>query len=507
MVTAGVLVTGGLAVIFDSTIVSIALHTLAAALDVPVSTIQWVSTGYLLALGVAIPVVGWAQARFGGKRLWMIALMIFLVASIACSLAWDAPSLIAFRVLQGLGGGLMMPLMATLAIQALPGGVGLGRLMALVSLPAALGPILGPTIGGVILTWLDWRWLFWVNVPFCLVGLALAWHFLPADPPNGRPRLDWIGLILVSPALVGLLYGLSNVVKDGGLARTDAWLPVVSGIGLMALFVLTQVRRPDTALIDLGLLRRRPVASSSVVLFLSGASLYGSMLLLPLYFQVVRGTDALTAAFLLIPQGVGALASRTLAGRLTDSIGARLVAIGGFAILGAATVPFALADAATNQWWLMSVLLVRGFGMGAVMIPVMSVAFVGLQRHDVPHASTITRLAQQLGGAFGTAVLAIILEAAAAGGSTLTDVAHAFDVAFWWAVGFTVIAIGVCLALPSRPPTASAEPEVVVQRPAVHPGAGERGHRARRPPRGRPPRPAPPGSGNGGTACRYPRRP
>jgi EmrB/QacA subfamily drug resistance transporter len=338
--------------------------------------------------------------------------------------------------------------------------------MAVISLPGLLGPILGPVVGGVILHWLDWRWLFWVNVPFCLVGLVRAWRLLPADPPLGRPRLDWVGLILVSPALVGLLYGLSNVVQDGGLARSDVWIPVMGGIVLITIFVVHQMRRPETALIDLGLLRRRPVASSSVVLFLSGASLYGSMLLLPLYFQIVRGTDALTAALLLIPQGVGALASRTLAGRLTDSIGARLVAIGGFAILGAATIPFALADATTSQWWLMSVLLVRGFGMGAVMIPVMSVAFVGLERHDVPHASTITRLAQQLGGAFGTAVLAIILEAAAAGGSTVTDFAHAFDVAFWWAVGFTVIAIGVCLALPARPPIVTAEPEVAEPHPA-----------------------------------------
>ena len=179
--TALVLLVGGLAVIFDSTIMSIALKTLATDLQVSVSTIQWVVTGYLLALAVAIPVVGWAQARFGGKRLWLVALTVFGLASIACSLAWDAPSLIAFRVLQGLGGGLMMPLMATLAIQQVPGGVGLGRLMAVVSLPAALGPILGPTIGGIILNWLDWRWLFWVNVPLCLIGFLLAWKVLPAD--------------------------------------------------------------------------------------------------------------------------------------------------------------------------------------------------------------------------------------------------------------------------------------------------------------------------------------
>ncbi|GAA1950784.1 MDR family MFS transporter [Microbacterium deminutum] len=451
IITALVLMVGGLAVIFDSTIVSIALKTLAQELSVPVSTIQWVSTAYLLALGVTIPVVGWAQARIGGKRLWMIALTIFLAASIACSLAWSAPSLIVFRIAQGIGGGLMMPLMATLAIQQVPRGVGLGRLMAVVSLPAALGPILGPTIGGLILNWLDWRWLFWVNVPFCLVGLVLAWRVLPADPPAGRTKLDLVGLLLISPALVGILYGLSNVSQDGGFSRPDVWAPVVAGMVLFVAFVLVEIRRPAGALVDVLLLRRRPVASSSAVLFLSGASLYGSMLLLPLFFQTVRGLEVLAAALVLIPQGVGALLSRTLAGRLTDSLGARVVAIAGFAVMGLATVPFAMADASTSELWLGGVLLVRGFGMGAVMIPVMSVAFLGLERDEVPHGSIITRLAQQVGGAFGVAILAVILETAVGGATDIAGVTAGFAVAFWWAVGFTVVAIGVCFALPRKP--------------------------------------------------------
>ena len=443
-------VIGGLAVIFDSTIISLALHTLADTLAVPVSTIQWVSTGYLLALGVAIPVVGWAQACIGGKRLWLIALAAFGLVSIACSLAWDAPSLIAFRVAQGLAGGLMMPLMATLAMQQVVGGEGFGRLMAMVSLPAALGPILAPTLGGLILHWLDWRWLFWVNVPFCVAGLVMAARFIPADPvPERRPRLDWAGLLLVSPGLVGVLYGLSNIASDGGATRADVWLPVLAGLALLAAFAIAQLRRPDAALVDLQLLRQRPVAASSVVLFLSGAALYGSMLLLPLFFQIVRGADVLSAGLLLIPQGLGALASRALAGRLTDTVGARVVAMCGFAVLGLATIPFAVADAGTSTWWLMLVLLVRGFGSGAVMIPVMSVAFVGLQRADVPHASIITRLAQQLGGAFGTALLAVILDAAATGATTVAGYALAFDTAFWWAVGFTAVAVLVSLVLPT----------------------------------------------------------
>lgn len=462
IISALVLVTGGLAVIFDGTIMSVALATLATDLDVPVSTIQWVTTAYLLALGVAIPIVGWAQARLGGKRLWMIALTIFLLASVACSLAWDASSLIAFRVVQGIGGGLMMPLMATLAVQQVPAGASLGRLMAMVSLPAALGPIIGPTLGGLVLTWLDWHWIFWINVPFCLVGLALAWRFLPSDPPRGRPALDWVGLVLISPALVGILYGLSNVSQDGGFSRADVWLPVAAGIVLAVTFVFSQMRRRTGALIDIGLLRRRTVAASGAILFLSGAALYGSMLLLPLYFQIVRGNDVLTAALLLIPQGIGALLSRTIAGRLTDSLGARTVAIAGFIAMGLATIPFAVADAGTDTLWLMVALLVRGFGMGTLMIPMMSVAFVGLERDEVPHASIITRLAQQLGGAFGTAILAVILEATTSGATGLSELAAGFDTAFWWAVGFTVVAVGVCIALPTR-----AKPSETTPVPAV----------------------------------------
>ncbi len=464
LVTALVLIVGGLAVVFDSTIVSIALDTLARELHVTVATIQWVSTAYLLALGVAIPLVGWAQARIGGKRLWMIALTIFGVASIACSLAWNAQSLIAFRVVQGLGGGLMLPLMATLVVQQIggvrsDGGPGLGRIMALVSLPAALGPILGPTIGGAILHWASWPWLFWVNVPFCLAGLLLAYRFLPADPPTGRARLDAVGLALLSPGLVGLLYGLSNVSKDGGFGRSDVWGPAGAGLLLVAAFVAWALRRPERALVDVRLFARRSVGASATMFILSSASLYGAMLLLPLYFQNVRGMTALEAGLILIPQGVGTLLSRSMAGKLTDSIGARWVALAGFAVMGLGTVPFALADATTSQWWLMAVLLVRGLGLGAVFIPIMSVAFIGLDRPDVPHASIITRLAQQLGGAFGTAVLAVILEGSLRSATDPSGIAGAFDTAFWWAVGFTVLAMALAFVLPAKPRPEEDAPE------------------------------------------------
>ncbi|MFF1572719.1 MDR family MFS transporter [Leifsonia sp. NPDC058292] len=453
-----VLIVGGMAVIFDTTIVSVALHTLATDLHASVDTIQWVSTAYLLALGVTIPVVGWAQQRFGGKRLWLAALVIFLVGSVLCSLAWDAPSLIAFRAVQGIGGGLMLPLMSTLVMQA-AGGKSLGSLMSVVSLPTALGPILGPVLGGVILNTLDWRWLFWVNVPFCVVGFILALRMLPADEPGPRPRLDVVGLVLLSPAMVGILYGLSNVSKDGGFSRSDVLLPALAGVALLTAFAIYAARRGPKALVDLRLFSHRPVASASALLFLTGASLYGAMLLLPLYFQEVRGADALGAGLLLAPQGIGTLFSRALAGRLTDRFGARWVSFVGFAIVGLATVPFAFATATTNEWLLMAALVVRGFGLGAVMIPLMTVAFVGLDRPDVPHASILTRIAQQVGGSFGVALLAVILQGAAVGAHGLDGIADAFDQAFWWAIGFTALAVVLSLLLPGRPaPAIALEP-------------------------------------------------
>jgi EmrB/QacA subfamily drug resistance transporter len=443
-----------MAPLFDSTIVSVALHSLAHDLHAPVSTIQWVSTGYLLALGVTVPVVGWLQRRLGSKRLWMAALVVFLVGSVLCSLAWSASSLIAFRVVQGVGGGAMMPLLTTVLMQA-AGGRDLGRLMAVVSLPTALGPILGPVIGGLILGSASWRWLFWVNVPFAVAGLVLAWFLVPADGPTERARLDVVGLVLLSPAVVGLLYGLSAAGRDGGFSRTDVWAPVAGGVVLLVAFVAWALRRRGGALVDVRLLRHRPLAASASLLFLTGASLYGAMLLLPLSFQELRGTDALGAGLLLIPQGVGTLLSRSLAGRMNDRFGPRIVALIGFGVLGVATVPFALVGPNTPAWCLLVALLVRGVGLGAVTIPLMAVGFVGLERDEIPHASTITRVAMQVGGAAGVAVLAVVLQDAVVAAGPAVGFQHAF----WWAAGLTGLSVLLALVLPGRPRPVDAVPD------------------------------------------------
>ncbi|WP_316764833.1 MDR family MFS transporter [Streptomyces herbicida] len=453
------IIVGALAVVFDTTIVTVALNDLAKELGAPLSTIQWVSTGYLLAVFVTIPLAGWAQSRLGGKHLWIASLGIFLVGSVLCALAWNATSLIVFRVVQGIGGGIMMPLMATLVIQAAKGR-NIGKVMATVTLPTALGPILGPVLGGVILSLADWRWIFFVNIPFCAVGAWLARRNLPDDRPGPdrlRARLDIVGLLLLSPGITAVIYGLSQVESSTGFTSAEVLGPLTGGIALVGGFTVWALPRPG-ALVNLRLFRHRALASSAALGFLAGITLYGAMLLLPLYWQQVRGEDALGAGLLLIPQGVGALIARTRAGNYTDRIGPRWVAFAGFALVAAATVPFAFATADTSKVLLMAALLVRGIGMGAAVIPLTGAAYIGLEHKEVPDASIISRVAQQIGGSAGTAVLAVVLQHTTGDARTPGALGDGFGDAFLWSVAFTAIAVPLCLLLPGGPkPRARAD--------------------------------------------------
>ncbi|WP_405009757.1 MDR family MFS transporter [Kitasatospora sp. NBC_01539] len=465
--TALILIVGAMAVVFDTTIVSIALDTLSVKLNTSVTTIQWVTTGYLLALGIAVPLSTWGLQRFGGRRLWIFSLAVFLAGSVGCSLAWSVGSLISWRVVQGLGGGLMLPLMTTLIFQS-AGGKGLGRLVTYVALPVLLGPVLGPVIGGVILTHLSWRFMFWVNVPFCAVGILLAWRHLHIDTPDRKaagaagPRLDIAGLLLLAPGTSLVLLGLANAGTAAGFAHPEVIVPLVLGVALLAAFTNYALRK-SRPLVEVRLLARRQVAASSAVLFFSGFSLYGAMLLMPLYYQDVRGATALTAGVMLVPQGIGSLLSRIVAGSSIDRFGPRVIALSGFAVVAATTVPFALAGPHTNEWLLALWLVLRGFGLGAVTMPVMVAGYMGLEKHQIPHSSVLTRTAQQIGGSFGTAVLAVILTSALAS-HTSTPV-DAFHVAFWWSAGFSAVAVLLSLWLPG----AQREPRT---------GPGEAGSRS-----------------------------
>ncbi len=450
-----VVLVGAVVVQLDATIVSVALDTLARSFDVGVSTIQWVSTGYLLALAVVIPLTGWSVERFGGKRMWLASLTLFLVGSVLCGIAWSASSLIAFRIVQGAGGGLLLPLMQTILAQA-AGPARLGRLMATVAVPALLTPVLGPVVGGVLIDDLGWRWIFLVNVPVCVVAIALAWRLMPEMRVAQRHPFDGVGFALLSPGLAVAIYGLSEAGRRGDFTDPRALVPLLIGLAMIAVFAWHALRTKIVPLIDLSLFRFASFCGSAGMMFLFGLSLYGAMLLLPLYEQQVRGRSAIEAGLLLAPQGLGMMLAMILVGRLVDRTSPRLLVLIGIVLSVLGSVAYTQVGADTSEVLLGGSLVLRGMGLAAASIPVMSAAYHGLRPTDIPRATSAVRIFQQIGGSLGTAVLAVVLAHQLRGttsGGAAVDLgaqAHAYAVAFWWTLGFSVLAVPMALLLPGR---------------------------------------------------------
>src|SRR3954467_145548 len=408
-IVAAVVIVGVIMSILDTTIVNVALETLSRELNAPLNTIQWVSTGYLLALATVIPLTGWMTERFGSKRVWMISVALFGIGSALCGLAWSAESLIFFRVLQGFGGGMIMPVGMALMTQT-AGPRRVGRVMSVIGVPMLLGPILGPVIGGLIVDSASWRWIFYVNVPIAAVALLLASRLLRSDAGRADAgRLDWTGLALLSPGLAGIVFGLSESESHGGFGDPLVWVPMVGGALLVALFV-RHAWRAARPLIDVRLFRERAFSAAAATTFMVGGALFGAMIILPLYYQVARGESALTAGLLMAPQGLGAALAMPLAGRLTDRVGGGRVAVVGLAILTLGTIPFAFLGADSSYTVLAGLLVVRGFGIASSMMPAMAAAYATLRPADVPRATSSLNALQRIGGSIGTALLAVVLQ-------------------------------------------------------------------------------------------------
>jgi EmrB/QacA subfamily drug resistance transporter len=487
LAVAGVVVLGAIMSILDTTIVNVAIDALSREFRTSLSTIQWVSTGYMLALATVIPLTGWAADRFGTKRLYIISIVLFLAGSALSGMAWSAGSLIAFRVLQGLGGGMIMPAGMTIMTRA-AGPSRVGRVMSIVGVPMLLGPVLGPILGGWLVDDISWRWIFYVNLPIGAVALALALRILPTDVPQPSQRLDAVGLALLSPGLALFVYGLSETASSGGIGSVKVWLPILAGVVLIASFAwhALRVRQP---LIELRLFRNRTVTASALTTLFFGSAFFGAMLLLPLYYQIVRGDSALDAGLLLAPQGLGAMVTMPIAGRLTDRTGAGRIVLVGLALVMIGTLPFAFVGAHTSYWLLGAALFVRGMGMGATMMPAMSAAYQTLTRAAVARATTALNIVQRVGGSIGTAVLAVVLQhqitqrVPGAGDSGLQAaqdvpagardqiapaISAAFAHTFWWALIATALAVIPALRLPRELPE-PAEREDPVGAPEEEP--------------------------------------
>lgn len=440
-----ILVLGGIAPALDTTIVNVAIPTLGHAFNTTVSTSQWTITGYLLALAIALPASGWLTDHIGGKKLWLITLTLFMLGSVLAGLSWNITSLIVFRVIQGAAAGVLTPLLTTMLLR-MAKGTSLGSLMSIATLPAVVVPVLGPVIGGLIIGSLDWRWIFYVNVPICIIAILLAWWKLPADePPQKRYSFDILGLLFLSPALALLIFGLSQASGVQGFSAPSAYIPLAIGLALTAIFVVYALLKRSRPLINLRMLRVRSYALSLCILFVSGLSIYGPLLLISLYYQQLLGYSALVTGLLLGAQGIGSLIPRVTTGKLTDRFGPRPIILIGLVITVLGTLPFAFATASTSGWILVVALFVRGIGLTPVNIAVMVGAFQGVPKEELPDGSSTIRIIQQVGGAFGAAVLILILSRAAL---TVSIPSQAFNAAFWWSIGFVALAFIPAIFLP-----------------------------------------------------------
>jgi EmrB/QacA subfamily drug resistance transporter len=440
-----ILVIGGIAPALDTTIVNVALPTLGHALNTTVSTSQWTITGYLLAMAIALPASGWLTDHIGGKTLWLITLTLFVLGSALAGLSWTITSLIVFRIIQGAAAGVLTPLLTTLLLR-MAKGTSLGSLMSIATLPAVVVPVLGPVVGGLIIGSLDWRWIFYVNVPICIIAIILAWWKLPADEPlQKRYSFDILGLIVLSPALALLVYGLSQASGTLGFGARAAYIPLAIGLALTVTFVVYALLKRSRPLINLRMLRVRSYALSLCILFFAGLSVYGPLLLISLYYQQLQGYSALITGLLLGAQGIGSLIPRVTTGKLTDRFGPRPIILIGLVITVLGTLPFAFATASTSGWILVVALFVRGVGLTPVNIAVMVGAFQGVPREELPDGSSTIRIIQQVGGAFGATVLVLILGHAAL---TVGIPSQAFNVAFWWSIGFVALAFIPAIFLP-----------------------------------------------------------
>jgi EmrB/QacA subfamily drug resistance transporter len=435
-----VVILGGLMSSLDTTIVNIALDSLSHDLHTSLDDVQWVVTSYLLALAAVIPVTPWAARRFGAKRLYLTSIVLFTVGSALCGMATSTGELVVFRVIQGVGGGMILPVGQMIVVRA-AGARSLVRVMGAVSVPIVLAPVLGPTVGGFLLDNAGWRWIFYVNVPIGILTVLAGLRRLPAEPAEDAGPFDLLGLGVAAGGLVALTYGLAEVGVSSGHIGARAILPLAIGVALVTAFVI-RARRMDRPLMDVRLYANKAYSAASVSMFFFGAALYGGMILLPLYYQSVRYQDAVYTGLLVAPRGIGAAIGTWLSGRATEWLGAgRTSAIGGVICL-ASTLPFVMIGVNTSYALISIAMLIGGFGIGLATMPVMTTAYRSLRPQQINDATPQLNIIIRVGGSIGTALLTVVLQQQLdQAGSSLPAQAAAFGTTFWWLFGLTAVAV------------------------------------------------------------------
>ena len=397
--------------VVDQTIVNIAIPRFQTAFGAGLTDVQWVLTAYTLTLGVVTPTTAFFADRLGTKRFYLVALALFTAGSALCGLAWSLPVLIFFRILQGLGGAFLFPLAVTQLYRAFPleerglaGGV--------FAVAALLAPAVGPTLGGYLITYASWQWIFFINIPVGLLGLLLGIRLLREVQPASRTPFDLPGFLLVASGLAAVLYALSDASTDGwGSGKVLGFL--IGGLLVLDLFViveLTIVRRGGHPLVDLRLFTNGPFLSSNIVSALITFAFFGGFFLLPVYWQNLRGLSAYQAGLGLLPFAFASMVAALVGGRLVDRIGVRWVVLPGLLLLAYSTWGFASVTLTTPYWQQQLLLVVRGVGFGLVLQPLSVAALSRIRPERFPLASSLYTVIRFVSSSLGVAVLASLVQ-------------------------------------------------------------------------------------------------
>jgi EmrB/QacA subfamily drug resistance transporter len=444
-----VAILGSLLAQLDATIVNVSLSSLALDLHSTLPAIQWVTSGYLLALTFVLPLNGWLVDHIGGKALYLWCFTAFTLTSALCGLAWSADSLVGFRILQGVSGGLLAPMAQMMMKRA--AGNHFTRVAGYAALPILLGPLLGPVIAGAILHYASWRWLFLVNLPVGLLALVLAAWCLPDDREERRQReLDWLGLLLLSPALALVLCGSEHIAQRAGSAA------IACGALLLAVFLRVERRKGEHALIDLEQFRTRAFTVAAVAQFLSNGVTFAGQMLIPLFLIQACGRSPAAMGWMLAPLGLGMMVTFPSLGFLTSRFGARAVAAAGASLALCATLALAwLAVHGLDVYVLIPVLFMRGMGQGAVGLPAISIAYASVARHNLPMATTTLNIIQRLGGPTLTTLCAVFLAWMLQAHAVRAGV-NAWALAFLLLAALHALTLLAATGLPSRARTKGA---------------------------------------------------
>lgn len=437
----------------DATVVNVSLSSLALELRTTLSNIQWVTSGYLLALALTLPLSGWLVDRIGVKAVYLWCFSAFTLTSALCGLAWSANSLIGFRILQGMSGGLLAPMAQLLVVRIARDRM--SRVLGFAAVPVLLAPLLGPVIAGALLHFASWRWLFLVNLPFGALALTLAALFLPQDRHERRPRrLDLIGLGLLSPGVVLFLFGSERLTEPSGPAAL-----ALSAL-LVVAFLWWARRRKDDAIIDLRLFKDKFFSAAVGATFLSQGVSFAGQMLVPVFLTRVADLSPSGTGLLLAAQGVGMMISYPLVGSLVERLGNRIVSVGGAMAALAGTLPFIyLSGHGLAHTLTAGALFVRGMGLSCIGIPSISAAYTSVKRENLPMATTTLNIVMRMGGPTLTTICATFLAWRLAVPTT-ASVSAAYGAAFALLCVFHLVLCAAAMRLPRKiqKPSAQSSP-------------------------------------------------